>query len=524
MILKKKYIILIFLFILISIIGSFLFFNKTEVIKNYDSIIKNDQKTVEVKRADIEKQVFVTGTLEPKEDAHLAFEVSGKVKQIFVKVGDKVKKEQKLATLHSGDIWTQKLAQNAQLKAEKARLEEIKRGPRSEDLYIQKTNLYNTQTAIKDSKMVVIDRIQEAYTQSEYVIYDKGDFLFSNPRSRSMGLRFHSNNSILENQIKNDRASVGRMLEKWKQNIDSFHSENNLQAVIFETKNNLHQIKAYLDKLARFVNSLNPSGRLSQSSIDTLKLSISTSRNNTNTAISNLSVAEGQWNTANSSFKREQAQLNLLDAGSTPQQITVYESRVKLAEAQIQNINIQLSKTILYAPINGTITKQDITVGEINSANRPIISIVGDEFEIEAEISEINIAKVKKGNLVNIVFDAFEDRTFMGKIMIIEPQKKVINGTAYYTAKVGLEESDEQFLPGMSADLYVISEKKEKVLSIPQEAVFYEEDKTFVKKVIALNKTTQLQKTSIKVGLSGSNGLIEVKEGLLEGALIVIPN
>ena len=528
MIFQRKYVIALVFLLLTLIAGSFIIYNRTKIIKNYD-IITNGYKSTKVKRADIEKQVFVTGTLEPKEDANLAFEIGGKVKQVYVQVGDKVKKGQKLITLHSGDLWTQKLAQSARLEAEKARLEEIERGARPEELNVQKTRLYKTQTTIGDSENIIINRLREAYTQSEYVIYDKGDIIFSNPCSNNAHLNIRSNNSKLESQIKNERLYIGKMMEEWQKKIISLNSKNDLRVSISETRKNLQQIKTYSDKLALFITSLYPNSNLSQSTINTLKVDIAISRNNINTTISNLSIAEGQWNTSKSAFQMERSQLDLLEAGSTSQQITVYGAGVKSAEAQIRNINVQLAKTILYAPINGTITKQDITAGEIIPPNTLIVSIIGDEYEIEANIPEIDIAKIEAKNTVKIIFDAFEDRVFMGEIMVIEPKKKVIQGTTYYTAKIKLEETDKRFLPGMSVDLYVISEKRENTLVIPQEALFYEDNNTFVKLLKKLENDKDPRKflttkVEIQTGLRGIDGNIEVLEGLTEEDEILIIN
>jgi len=122
--------------------------------------------TMKAERVDLIQEVSVTGSVEPAESVNLSFEITGKVKEIFAKVGDRVETGDKLISLNSADIQAQlnqayagaasanALVQQYQaaLDTQKAILEELKRGTRPEELQLSQTTLENTRKALTDAQ------------------------------------------------------------------------------------------------------------------------------------------------------------------------------------------------------------------------------------------------------------------------------------------------------------------------------------------------------------------------------------
>src|SRR3990167_2261932 len=106
-----------------------------------------------VKRGDLVQEVSVTGKVKPAEDVDLAFEKSGKVARVFVKVGDAVKSDQTLAELDNSDARAQVAQAEASLESARAKLAELKRGTRDEELRVAEVKVKNAETTLADARL-----------------------------------------------------------------------------------------------------------------------------------------------------------------------------------------------------------------------------------------------------------------------------------------------------------------------------------------------------------------------------------
>jgi len=470
---KKKWFYIIVLILIAITIGYFLFFkNKSKTNYELDT----------VKRGNLIQKVSVTGTVKPSTNVDLAFERGGKVASVNVSVGNRVKSGQVLVTLVNDDL-------QAQLNQAEAKLEELKKGSRPEEIDIQKEK-------VKTAKDSLLDAIDDAYTKSDDAIRNKTDKLFSNP-STFPQINIPIKDIVLKSQIESERLFLEPVLNNWKDNLTDYNL----------AKDNLNKIKDFLDKLATAVNALTESATLSQTTIDGYKTEISTCRTNINTAIMNL-------NSAINNLNLQEKQLELYEAGTILEQI-------KAQEAGVEEIKANISKTIMVSPINGIITKNEAKVGEIVPANTPIISIISDsKLQIEAYVPEADIAKVKINDLAEVTLDAYgKDVLFEAKVVSIDPAETIIEGVSTYKTVLEFTKEDAKIKSGMTANTDIITARKENVLYIPQRAVITKDKEKIVRKIDNNNQITEVK---VETGLKDSDGNIEVLSGLSEGEKIVV--
>ena len=487
----KKPIFIFGLVVVVVIIAGYFYFFKAKK-PNYEIVV--------AKKGTVIQEVSVTGKVKPAENVDLAFEKTGKVAWVNAKVGDKVFIGQTLITLVNGDIAAQLDQAKASVAEQKAKLDELKIGTRPEEIQIQ-------QVKVDNARNDLIDKIQEAYTQSDDAIRNKVDQVFSNPRTVNPQLNYYLNTeSVLKTDIEWRRFLVENILNSWKSSLDI-----NVTAV----KTNLDEIKLFLDKMALAVNNAGANSSLSQTTLDTWKSNISTARTNVNTAIENLSSSE-------STLAVEENQLSLEKAGNTPEQIANQEAKLEQAEANVKNFQAQLAKTVLWAPINGIVTKQDAKNGEIVAADSPVVSIISEsQFEIEANVPEADIAKVKVGDSAKITLDAYGGDTFFDvNVAKIDPGETIIEGVATYKTTFQFTKEDHRIKSGMTANIDILTDKRENVINIPQRAVVSQNKDKIVK---ILDENGNSKEVKVKVGLRGSDGNIEILEGVGEGDKIVLP-
>ncbi|MDD5071220.1 MAG: HlyD family efflux transporter periplasmic adaptor subunit [Patescibacteria group bacterium] len=255
-----------------------------------------------------------------------------------------------------------------------------------------------------------------------------------------------------------------------------------------------------------------------------------------------VAAAQSKADTSQEAWLVAKAQLENIKSPARTQDISLYQAQVKQAEAVLALAKKQIEDSLIKAPIDGTVVKIDYKVGEQAAAAKPAIAILGENnFEIEVDISEADIAKVKKDNSAEITLDAFGDEVkIFGKVYSIEPAETVIQDIIYYKLKIqfvfgqnGLNMEGEDFeaefagkdkeklayiKPGMTANVIITTASRENVLIMPSRAVIEKNNgERYVR--ILVDKT--VVEEPVKIGLRGDGGMVEVLSGVKEGDQVI---
>ncbi|MBU3968842.1 biotin/lipoyl-binding protein [Patescibacteria group bacterium] len=184
------------------------------------------------------QEVDVTGRIKPVTEVELAFKNSGKIGQVYVDVRDRVFAGQILLRLDNADSYAQLQWAEAQLKAQEAKLDELKRGSRPEEIQIQIVKVDNAKRSLNDAKQGVIDKIQDGYIKSDDAIRNKADQLFNNPRSDNPDLKLSNTGSQSEIDLEWKRFIIEKIFSPWKTSLDNLSMSSNLESEILTAKKN----------------------------------------------------------------------------------------------------------------------------------------------------------------------------------------------------------------------------------------------------------------------------------------------
>lgn len=495
---KRRFIVIVII-IVILLIGGYFYFKKSEK-PSYDFAV--------AKRGDIVQEVSVTGRVKPAQEINLAFEKSGKISRVNTKISARVSEGQILVQLENSEIASQLSQAEANLKMQEIKLEELKQGTRPEEIKIYEIKVENAKISLEEANKNLTDKIQDSYTKADDAVRNKVDQFISNSRTPNPEINFQVNDNQLERDIEYQRFVIEGILNSWTGSIEPISA-----------KNNLIQIKSFLEKVSLAVNSLTATASLSQTIIDTYKTSVSTARTNVNTAVTNLVTAEENLKTAESAVSLAEQELSLKKAGSTVEQIASQEAQIEQAEANVKNYQAQLAKTILRAPIRGIIAKQEAKVGEIVSINTPLIFLISEsQFEIEANVPESDIAKIKIGNSAKITLDAYgNDVVFEAQVVKINPAETIIEGVATYKTTLQFIKKDEWIKSGMTANIDILTAEKKDVVVIPLRAIITKNGD----KIVKVLKENVVNERKIKTGLRDSDANVEIIEGINEGDKVI---
>ncbi len=478
----------------------------------------NSTTSIQVIRGTIVQDVTVTGKTKSTQDVNLAFERSGRIIRVSSSIGDRVVTGQILAVIDQSGLAAELLQNQASVQGEQARLDQLKRGTRPEEIKIQEAKVANAEALVDNAEKSLADVIQDSFTKSDDAVRNKVDQFFTNGRTSNPQINFQMNDAALELTIKQRRVSVEDMLSVWAVWLTELSFKINLTENARIANYNLRYIRSFLDATSLALSSLGPTPTLTQATISGWKNDVSTARTTINTAISNLSTAEEKLRSAESNLTIAENELALERAGSTIEDIATQEATLRQVQAKVVAVEAELAKTILRSPINGIVTKQDAKVGEIVSANAPLVSVISEsDYEIEANVPEVDIGKLALGNPVAITLDAFPNESFHGRVVHIDPAETIIDGVVNFKVTILFDGPDPRIKSGLTANLSIETLKKENVLVLPQFTVIENDQGTFARKLVDGKETDM----SITIGIRGEDGNVEIISGLQEGDMVL---
>ncbi len=239
--------------------------------------------------------------------------------------------------------------------------------------------------------------------------------------------------------------------------------------------------------------------------------------------------AKADYDTAKARFYAAMAQLRVLEQGSNVESLA---EGIEITEQDRQEIEKETREAIasmtLISPISGIVLSRDTDKGSavipLSSAyGGTVIMIIADvsEKHFRGDVDEADIGKVHLGLPARIFVEAYPDDPFQAKLTHISPQGREEEEIVNFEIRATIDDPENRLRFGMSADAELILEEHEDVLVIPEGAIIYEDEKTYVN-VQDDSIPEGMRKIEITKGIS--DGLqTEVLSGLEEGQVVVLP-
>ena len=270
-----------------------------------------------------------------------------------------------------------------------------------------------------------------------------------------------------------------------------------------------------------------------------------------------LSQAEAQLIQAELSYKRnkqlwEEKTISQSDFEQAEAQYKIAKASeenaafaVKSSEASLKEANEELIKTTVYAPMTGTVSSLSVEQGErVVGANMmtgtEVLRIADlNRMEVNVDVNENDIVRVKLGDTALVQVDAYLDRNFKGLVTEIanSAESSVTSTDQVTNFKVKIlilqdsykdlinEKNPSPFRPGMSASVDIRTMKKDNVLCVPIQAVTTRSDTTKpagsdIRTLVFVSDGKRALARDVKTGIQ-DNTDIEILSGVKEGDEIV---
>ena len=233
-------------------------------------------------------------------------------------------------------------------------------------------------------------------------------------------------------------------------------------------------------------------------------------------------------------FKRDLIARSELDDAETAYntaraQYEIALAQVKKAEAGLRQAKTNLGYTRIFSPVDGVVIAKNVEVGQTVAASfqtPTLFTIAPDltKMQVDTNVDEADISKIKTGMEVNFTVDAYPDKKFKGIVSQIRLSPTVTQNVVTYNVVISVDNSHLLLKPGMTANVTFVVNSKENVIKIPNSALRFKMPDTPPSKqqgvwVIRGGKSVRV---NVKTGISDGEWTELIEGDLKEGEEVII--
>jgi HlyD family secretion protein len=465
----RRIILVILLAVVIWAVGTF----AVRAYQSQQKAAENTWQTQTLQRGPLTGLVSADGTLASRQTISLNWETSGVVASVSVKAGDVVKAGDELARLDPNSLSQSALLSEVALANAQQALD---------DLYKQYGQLDLAQA-----------RQQVAAAEQRLDTAQKSLQGLKTPASQAEVDQAKANVLLAQRQLDNTRQQIEiiqKKLSRPQENYSFWESKELYQKILDGLKRReISGRRNYEDAVAKLDDLQKPPDPI------------------------DLANAEAELSLAQAQLQNARKQLSDLEAGPTGDDILAARAKVAAAQAQVD-------KRRILAPISATVTQVNVNPGDQASAGQLAFRLDDlSQIVVNAAISEIDINRLRIGQLVNVHLDAIPDQIYHGHVSKILPVGDNQQGVVNFSTTVTLEDADDRTRPGMTATVDIQTEKVENALLLPTSATRFLNGQQVV---YILNADGQPRPVPVELGISAGEYSQVLSGDLKEGDHVVL--
>jgi HlyD family secretion protein len=167
------------------------------------------------------------------------------------------------------------------------------------------------------------------------------------------------------------------------------------------------------------------------------------------------------------------AETNHRDADANVQ---VMQSQLDQAQATLASAELDLGYTTIYSPVNGIVVSRNVDVGQTVAASfqTPTLFVIAQDLtqmQVDANVSEADIGGVAEGKTASFRVDAYPKHFFDGTVTQVRNAPISIQNVVTYDVVITVDNKDLKLKPGMTANVTIVTAKKESPLRVPNGAL-----------------------------------------------------
>ena len=272
-----------------------------------------------------------------------------------------------------------------------------------------------------------------------------------------------------------------------------------------------------------------------QASVDQNQAQITNAQANLARLNAELSMAEKTYTRYKNLYAKNfiaRSELDQAESDYLAKKASIGAQRASIAQAQAnyKTAVTNLGYTKIIAPVDGTIISRDINVGQPVAASfqaPELFKIAQDltKMQIEVNVSEADIGRVKEGQEAEFNLDGYPDTTFKGIVTQVRLDSTTTSNVVTYTVIVSVDNEDLTLKPGMTANVSIITKRSTDVMCAPNVALKFTpqtNSQRYPNRGIWVLKNGKPKRIDIEVGASDETNVEVVSKDLKLGDNVII--
>jgi HlyD family secretion protein len=151
-------------------------------------------------------------------------------------------------------------------------------------------------------------------------------------------------------------------------------------------------------------------------------------------------------------------------------------AQVKQKDAALKQAQVDLDHTTILAPVDGVVVSRQVDVGQTVAASlqAPVLFTIAQDLtrmQVETSVDEADIGRIKLDDRASFTVDAFPGETFVGTVTQIRKAAQIVQNVVTYTVVVAVANPTGKLVPGMTANVKLVTAEKPSVLKVPNAAL-----------------------------------------------------
>lgn len=182
-------------------------------------------------------------------------------------------------------------------------------------------------------------------------------------------------------------------------------------------------------------------------------------------------IAHSDLDTAKAAYEAAKAQVE-----GDKTLIASAQSNEKNKTAVLAKAQTNLAYTRITSPVDGVVVARNVDVGQtvVSSFQAPNLFLIAKDLksmQVETNVDEADVGKIRNGQTANFTVDAYPDETFQGRVQQIRKNPITQQNVVNYDVIILVSNPDFKLFPGMTADVSTIVAEHQNVLKIPNAAL-----------------------------------------------------
>lgn len=167
------------------------------------------------------------------------------------------------------------------------------------------------------------------------------------------------------------------------------------------------------------------------------------------------------------------------DLAMAKAQLANSQATIRTRQATLDQNRIDLSRTQIRSPIDGVVIKRAVDRGQTVAASlqAPVLFQIAQDLsriQIETKVDEADIGSIKVDNVATFTVDAFPDQTFEGRVAQVRKAATSVQNVVTYSVMVQANNPRQELLPGMTANVRIVTDRRENVLRVANDAARFQ--------------------------------------------------